>query len=205
MTSGLPPYAAYRDSGVPWLGPMPAHWSVERLRNVAKMPVSNVDKLTKDDEIPVRLCNYVNVYKNERITDRLHFMQATATPTEQARFRLRQGDVIITKDSEIWNDTGVSALVEYSAPDLLCGYHLALLRPYPSCFLGGYMLRALQTPGVAYQFYVAANGVTRFGLSHDAIKTARLPLPPSPNNAPSSATWTTSTGASAATSAPSSG
>lgn len=44
-------------------------------------------------------------------------------------------------------------------------------------------LRALQTPGVAYQFHVAANGVTRYGLSHDAIKSVLLPIPPLPEQA----------------------
>lgn len=29
----LKPYPAYRDSGVPWLGEIPAHWSVSRIKN----------------------------------------------------------------------------------------------------------------------------------------------------------------------------
>jgi type I restriction enzyme S subunit len=142
------------------------------------MRVSNVDKLTKEGELPVRLCNYIDVYKDDRITERLAFMQATATPEELERFRLQAGDVLITKDSEMWNDIGVPALVEYIASDLVCGYHLALLRPRSGHMIGDYLLRALQSPGVAYQFHVSANGVTRYGLSHDAIKTVLLPLPP---------------------------
>ncbi len=35
---------------------------------VADVFFSNVDKHTEDDELPVRLCNYVDVYKNEKIT-----------------------------------------------------------------------------------------------------------------------------------------
>jgi type I restriction enzyme S subunit len=30
MIDGLKPYPAYKDSGLPWLGPVPAHWSVVR-------------------------------------------------------------------------------------------------------------------------------------------------------------------------------
>jgi type I restriction enzyme S subunit len=142
------------------------------------MLVSNVDKHTKEDEIPVRLCNYVDVYKNDRITDRLAFMRATASKNEIERFRLQIGDVIITKDSEEWDDIGVPALVEHSAPDLVCGYHLAILRPCDGITIGGYLLRALQSQGVASQFYVSANGVTRYGLSKDAIKSVVLPIPP---------------------------
>ena len=38
-------------------------------------------------------------------------MRATATAGEIKRFSLRSGDVLITKDSEVWNDIGVPALV----------------------------------------------------------------------------------------------
>ena len=178
MITNLQPYSAMKDSGVPWLGEVPEHWEVRRLRNAADMRVSNIDKNTKDGEGSVRLCNYVDVYKNERITDRVRFMGATATSEEVARFRLERGDLLITKDSESWTDIGVPALVEYAASDLVCGYHLALLRPFHGLMDGGYLLRALQSPAVAYQFHVEANGVTRYGLSHAAIKSVLLPLPP---------------------------
>ena len=172
------PYLAYKDSGVEWLGEVPEHWEVRKLRQTALMLVSNVDKHTKEDEVTIRLCNYVDVYKNERITADVEFMQATASLDEITRFQLRYGDVVITKDSETWNDIGVPALVEHEAPDLLYGYHLAILRPYHNQLIGLYMLRAFQSQGVATQFHVVANGVTRFGLSHDAIKNVHIPVPP---------------------------
>jgi len=67
MIDALKPYPEYKDSGVEWLGEVPAHWEVRRLRYVVDMRVSNVDKHSKEDEQPVRLCNYVDVYKHERI------------------------------------------------------------------------------------------------------------------------------------------
>jgi type I restriction enzyme S subunit len=156
----------------------PGQWGVRRLRDVAELRVSNVDKHEKDGEIPVRLCNYVDVYKNDRITERISFMRATAAEDELARFRLRCGDVLITKDSETWTDIGVPALVEYEAPDLVSGYHLALLRPQRERIEGAFLLRALQSADVAHQFHVRATGVTRFGLSHTDIKSVLVPVPP---------------------------
>ena len=171
------PYPAYKPSGVEWLGDVPTHWNVRRLRNVADMRVSNVDKHAKDDETPVKLCNYVDVYKNDYIDGRLDFMRATATNVEIERFRLEEGDVLVTKDSETWDDIGVPALVTKPAADLISGYHLALLRPRPGKLGGAYLLRALQSKGLAYQFHVEAKGVTRYGLSHASIKSVCLPLP----------------------------
>ena len=184
MIEGLRPYPAYQESGVRSLGKVPGHWSVERIRNVAEMRVSNVDKLSQEDEIPVRLCNYTDVYKYDRIKNDMLFMRATATAAEVSQFRLEAGDVLLTKDSETWNDIGVPALVETSADDLVSGYHLALLRALRDRITGPYLLRALQAPGVAYHFHVAANGVTRYGLSHDSIKSVRVPVPPLDEQAP---------------------
>ena len=178
MIDSLKPYPAMKDSGVPWLGEVPEHWEVQRLRNLADMRVSNVDKHTKDDEQPVRLCNYVDVYKNDYIRPSMSLMRATATKEEIARFRLAEGDVLITKDSEAWNDIGVPALVRESADDLVSGYHLALLRPFRERIAGEFLFRSLQSTGVQYQFHVEANGVTRYGLSHAAIKSVWLSAPP---------------------------
>ncbi len=173
------PYPAYKPSGVKWLGDVPEHWEVMRLRNVAEMRVSNVDKHVKDGESPVRLCNYVDVYNNDYINKHDGFMHATATNEEIERFRLERDDVLITKDSETWDDIGVPALVTEPAYDLISGYHLALLRSQPDRLSGAYLLRALQSKGLAYQFHVEAKGVTRYGLSHGGITSVWLPLPSS--------------------------
>ena len=178
VTRGLDPDVPLKPSGVEWLGDIPEHWDVRRLRAVTDMRVSNVDKHANDDEISVRLCNYVDVYKNDLIDSTIDFMPATATEDEISRFHLRIGDVLITKDSETWDDIGVPALVVETSPDLVSGYHLALLRPDATQLLGGYLFRALQSRAVAYQFHVEARGVTRYGLSHSGILSAAIPLPP---------------------------
>ena len=177
VTRGLHPDVPLKPSGIPWLGDIPKHWEVKRLRHACEMRVSNVDKHTKQGETPVRLCNYVEVYKYERISETTRFMAATANQDERVRFRLRMGDVLITKDSEVWNDIGVPALVEYEAPDLVCGYHLAILRPRPG-LLGSFLHRALDSRFIATQFHVEANGVTRYGLSQGAILGVSIPIPP---------------------------
>ena len=87
--------------------------------------------------------------------------------------------MLITKDSEAWDDIGIPALVTETADDLLSGYHLAILRPFKE-IIGPYLARALQSKAVAYQFHVRANGVTRYGLTHTGIQSVQIPLPPLP-------------------------
>jgi type I restriction enzyme S subunit len=173
------PYPAYKDSGVEWLGEIPTHWEVKRLKTLASVQLSNVDKKSVEGQEPVRLCNYTDVYYNDRITPDLEFMTATATPEQIRRFSLLAGDVLITKDSESWTDIAVPALVVADLPDVLCGYHLALVRP-EGCAVGTFLSRAFSAIGPRDQFQVAANGITRFGLGGDAIRTGLFAMPPEP-------------------------
>lgn len=173
----LPAYPRYKPSGVEWLGDVPEHWEVKRLKTSARCWVSNVDKVPAEGELPVRLCNYTDVYYHEEITADMELMETTATADEIRRFGLEEGDIVITKDSEDWRDIAVPALVKKSAPDLVCGYHLAIIRSRPSVLFGNYLLRAFQSCAINQQFQVAASGVTRYGLPKASIGDAWIPIP----------------------------
>ena len=147
------------------------------LGDIIDLTLSSVDKKSKPRERPVRLCNYMDVYNNTFITDQLDFMAATATDREVARCGLVRGDVIITKDSEKHDDIGVPALVRHDIVNLVCGYHLAILRPRPAQVTGAYLVYALKAPPVQHQFHAYANGVTRFGLRKADIGLVEVPLP----------------------------
>ena len=179
MQDNLKSYSQYKASDIPWLGLIPSHWGTHKIRHVVELLVSNVDKIFSEKEVPVKLCNYTDVYKNERITEKLKFMKASASKEEIIKFKIRVGDVIITKDSESWNDIGIPSLVVYEEDNLLCGYHLAILHP-KKILNGNFLLRLLQDKNLSYQFHILANGVTRYGLSHNSIKDIRIIVPPIP-------------------------
>ncbi len=177
MSTTYKPYPSYKPSGIKWLGEIPAHWEVKRLKSFADVRPSNVDKKSEEGQMQVFLCNYVDVYYNERIGPEIDFMAATATEGAVRRFSLRKGDILITKDSESWSDIAVPAVVVQDLPDVLCGYHLALIRPHSICD-GAFLSRAFSATGTRDQFQVSANGITRFGLAGDAIRSGQFALPP---------------------------
>jgi type I restriction enzyme S subunit len=179
VTKGLNPNSKMKPSRVEWLGEIPSHWEEQPLWTVARMQVSNVDKHSLPGEQSVRLCNYVDVYKNEKIEGNLEFMEATATPAEIRKFGLQLGDVIITKDSEDPHDIAVPAIIAEEIPSLVCGYHLAILRASHG-LTPGYLFRLLQTVDLRSYFATKAQGVTRFGLSQNAITRCYLTVPPIP-------------------------
>jgi type I restriction enzyme S subunit len=160
------------------LATLPINWAIVPIKSLCYFTVSNVDKHSLDNEIPVRLCNYTDVYKNDRVSPELDLMSATATEDEIEKFHLETGDVIITKDSESWDDIGIPAYVEATADNFVCGYHLAFMRPNKHLLDGRFLFRCVQSRPVALQLELEATGVTRYGLPKGAIGNALIPLPP---------------------------
>jgi type I restriction enzyme, S subunit len=168
----------YQDSGLDWIGEYPLHWSLAKLKKHFYVIPSNVDKKSEDDEIEVKLCNYVDVYYNDFIDSRIDFMIATATETEINKFQLLLNDVLITKDSEDPHDIAVPALVTQAEKGLLCGYHLSLIRSSNNKIEGSYLFWALKDEVIATQLWREANGVTRWAIASRHIKNSIIPFPP---------------------------
>lgn len=161
----------------PWVKSLPDSWQVDRLANVAEIFFSNVDKHTLESETPVELCNYVDVYKNARIDRRIAFMTASAEDREIRRFQLRQHDILVTKDSESPDDIAIGALVAEELPGVLCGYHLAMIRPRVTRLFGSFLAWLFADKQFRAHFEAHAVGVTRFGLSQSIFRAAKIPLP----------------------------
>lgn len=172
------PYPEYEDSGVEWLGQIPSHWDIRKLKQISSTKVSGVDKHSKEDEKPVYLCNYTDVYNKDTILPDNGFMEATATDNEIALFSLKKDDVIITKDSEDWRDIAVPSYVSTNLPGVICGYHLALIRPELSNIIGRFLFWSFYARNINHQFVIASTGITRFGLGKYWLDNSLFLIPP---------------------------
>lgn len=152
-------------------------WKKVRLKEIAEILVSNVDKKSNPKETAVMLCNYTDVYYNDYITGSINFMQATAKKSEIQKFQLKKGDVVVTKDSETPGDIAIPALVDEDIENLVCGYHLAIIRPRRKLAVGDFLAALFSMPETRYYFFTLANGATRFGLNISSIQNARFNVP----------------------------
>jgi type I restriction enzyme, S subunit len=168
------------ESLTPWARLLPREWQLTRLDRAADVLFSNVDKHTHEGEKPVRLCNYVDVYNNDRITSALDFMEASAEQREIEKFQIVPGDVIATKDSEEADDIAIPAFVAEELPGVLCGYHLGIIRPRLRTVCGRFLFWLHASKSFRAQYEAKAVGVTRFGLAQHAFREAHIPLPPLP-------------------------
>lgn len=157
---------------------VPSNWRTERLNDVSNLKTSNVDKKSVKGQKAVKLCNYVDVYYHSKITSDLKFMEATAKKNEIEKFSLQYGDVVFTKDSEDPFDIGIPTLIYQNIDRLVCGYHLTIVRPYIKELDGCFAYYALNAELSKFQFTLASNGVTRFGLTYQGTKNIKICVPP---------------------------
>ncbi len=151
-------------------------YATRKLKYLATVKPSNVDKKSVEGEQAVHLCNYTDVYYNPLITSELEFMDATATQDQIRQFQVEPGDILITKDSETADDIGVPAFIDEPMDRVLCGYHLSLIRPDPSRVIPKFLYWCMASTLVRSQEEVAASGVTRFGLRADAVAAIEVPV-----------------------------
>lgn len=157
---------------------LPPNWRVHKLKHVADLQLSNVDKHTVEGQALVMLCNYTDVYNNERVTSDFDFMQASATDEQIKRLSLKKQDVLLTKDSETPNDIGIPALVDENLDGVVCGYHLALARPNRNQLIGAFLFRVIQSQPIKRYYFCRAVGMTRYGLDKQSISETPVVIPP---------------------------
>ena len=107
VTKGLDPNVPMKDSGVPWLGEIPAHWHVKRLKYAAKLesghtPSRSVPEHWRDDnEIPwVSLNDTKQLAVNDYISDTVFHINELGLANSSARL-LPERAVVFTRDATI--------------------------------------------------------------------------------------------------------
>lgn len=151
-----------------------------KLGDIADIIVSTVDKKSKPGQKTVRLCNFVDVYKNWAITHDLYddFMVATASSVEIERFKIKKGQVAFTKDSETRDDIGIATYIAEDFDDVILGYHTALVTPNEKVILGKYLNAFMHSKYILKYFEMNATGSgMRYTLSLETLHDIPVLVP----------------------------
>ena len=151
-----------------------------RLGDVAEILISSIDKKSKDGEAPVRLCNFVDVYRNWAVTANSiqDFMVATTNENNLKKFSLKKGYVAFTKDSETRHDIGISTYIADDLVNTVLGYHCALVKPNNSILSGKYLNAFLHSGYIKKYFELNASGSgMRYTLSIDTLNNTPILTP----------------------------
>ncbi len=79
--------------------------------------------------------------------------------------------------AETPNDIGIPAVVCGDIDGLVCGYHLAIIRPFQGKYDGRFVMLALQTHEAVKYFSCMANGITRYGMTIKTIENQTIYAP----------------------------
>ncbi|MYH29428.1 MAG: restriction endonuclease subunit S [Acidobacteria bacterium] len=113
VTRGLDPNAPMKDSGVEWLGEIPAHWDEKRVKWVARMesghtPDKKVDAYWTDGDIPwVSLNDTRRLKAHDYISDTKYYTNELGLQNSSARL-LPPRSVVFSRDATI----GLCAITE---------------------------------------------------------------------------------------------
>ena len=151
-----------------------------KLGEIATVEISGVDKKRKENETPVKLCNFTDVYHNWAITKDMEdsFMDATASEKEIKTFSLKKGQVAFTKDSETRDDIGIPTYIADNFEDVLLGYHTALITPDKTKLNGKYLNAFMNSKYIQKYFENNASGSgQRYTLSNDTLNSIPIIIP----------------------------
>ncbi len=99
VTRGLDPNVPLKDSGVPWLGEIPKHWEVRKIRAVASRVTKGTTPTTLGKQFVdsgVRFVKVESISSNRNILENKCAFIDDATDKLLSRSRLRANDVVVS-------------------------------------------------------------------------------------------------------------
>ncbi|KAF5064476.1 Type I restriction modification DNA specificity domain protein [anaerobic digester metagenome] len=166
MIRDLKPYPAYKDSGVPWLGKVPEHWLIERLKSV----MSNIIQMTRELQNGE---SYVALEHVESWTGRLRQAAPEVFFDSQVK-RFQSGDVLFGKLRPYL------AKVTRLASDGVCVGEFFVLRPCVSNVTAPYIEQLLRSKPVIDVINSSTFGAKMPRVDWQFMGGMMIPLPPIP-------------------------
>lgn len=176
VTKGLDPNIQMHDSGVEWLGEVPEHWKVKRLRFLGTCQNGiNIGAEYFGSGYP--FVSYGDAYKNEVLPI---YGSGLVQSTEQDRkiYSVIVGDVIFTRTSETIEEIGLSSTCSKSIQDATFAGFLIRFRPSSNTLNVGFSRYYFRNILMRTFFIKEMNLVTRASLSQDLLKKLPVTLPP---------------------------
>ena len=182
VTKGLPPNAAHavgldpdtclKPSGIKWMGHVPIHWQIKKL----KYTISTNDEVISENEDPLREVLYVDIgsispSKGITTTEEMVFEDAPS----RARRLVQDGDTIV---STVRTYLRAVAKVNDPPPEMVVSTGFAVIRPQN--IDSNYCSWALREHRFIEQVVANSNGVSYPAINATQIGELSITLPPIP-------------------------
>ena len=174
VTKGLNPNVPRRDSGVDWIGEVPAHWEVRKAKHLSNFVTSGprgwAEYYTEAGSFFLQSGNL-----NDSVGIELERANRVTPPenAEGRRTRLRKNDVLVCVTGA---NTGRVALASFEDQEVFINQHLCLIRPTPAVEPAFLAFCLHSVVGQTY-FFLSQYGLKE-GLGLDDVKSAIVLEPP---------------------------
>ncbi|ABR82006.1 restriction endonuclease subunit S [Pseudomonas aeruginosa] len=175
VTKGLDPTVPMKDSGVEWLGEVPAHWEVRSISSISKKITNGYVGPTRDilvDEPGVRYLQSLHI-KSNKIKFEVPYFVSEQWSAEHAKSILASGDVLIVQTGDIGQ---VAVVTEEHAG---CNCHaLIIVSPVREVVLGEWVSWVLNSTYGYHSLLSIQTGAMHPHLNCGNVKFLNLPIPP---------------------------
>ena len=174
VTKGLDPNVPMKDSGVEWLGEVPEHWEMRRVKSVSDFLTSGPrgwsEQISDEGALFIQSGDLTDDLKIDRTNAKRVLVTDDADAT---RARLVNGDVLVCITGA---KTGKVAVCDRLDEPAFINQHICLIRPTDT-ILSAYLGAFLYSQAGQCYFEVAQYGLKQ-GLSLENVKAAEVPVPP---------------------------
>ncbi|MFC5389822.1 restriction endonuclease subunit S [Brevundimonas bullata] len=175
VTKGLDPAAPMKDSGVEWLGQVPAHWEVRRLGDISEELQTGPfgSQIHAKDYIDggIPIINPSNI-KEGVIRPNYKVSVTPKKASELAQHMLRLGDIVLARRGEM----GRCGIVDEHSAGWLCGTGSLRIRlnKMNSAFIAAF----IGTPFAVERLRLSSVGATMDNLNAEIVSRVAIPTPP---------------------------
>ncbi len=175
VTKGLNPDAPMRDSGVEWLGDVPAHWEIRAVSKVSQKITNGYVGPTRDILVPkgVPYVQATHIKKGKVNFDDAYFVRPTWSDAH-AKSILVKGDVLIVQTGAGTGDIG---LVTEDEEGFNC-HALIIVQPITNVIAGNYLSMLFQSHYGYSVLYSIRTGGMHPHLNCGEVKFVKVPVPP---------------------------
>ena len=173
VTKGLNPDVAMKDSGVEWLGQVPEHWTVSKLKHfVNVVDCKHITAEFFDEGIPLASIGEVKGWKvnlsNAKLTNEKCYQELI-----DGNRKPQVGDIIYTRNATV----GEASLVHAELPKFALGQDVCLIHIIQK-LSSEYLLHFLKSEIIKIQLNLAMVGSTFKRINVDDIRNYVIVIPP---------------------------
>ena len=178
VAKGLDPDAPLKDSGVEWLGEIPAHWDVKRLGRIGRFFKGSGGTKADERKDGIPCIRYGDLYTQHQFF--ISSSRACVTPemAQNAYTPIEYGDVLFAGSGETIDEIGKSA-VNLIRSQACCGGDVIIFRPFidvDARFVG----YATDCPAAVRQKTYMGRGYTVIHIYSSELKWLAVSWPPLP-------------------------